>query len=467
MSGIPYRFSAAFSAALLLLSVLAVPASATHVVGLPHDPLDCVANPVACVGGIGTGVGGTVGGIGGSLPGVGGGLPGVGGGLPGLGGGLPGVGGSLPPGLGGGLPGVGGSLPPGLGGALPPGLGDQVPPNLGGNLPSADVPATPVDGVPVVVPPTSEQAPQSKPAKAKPDSSPKTTTPAAERVLIEPVDGRTTSTGDPRQGSVGEGKSSSRRSHGGRFGRDGVDGSGPLPPSTGEQGSSGGGTSAKSSRKTAITEFAGRIIHRIPEQYRWPVFVLACMATFFALNTLRERFRSMRAENRALTDSLTHLPNRLAFERALAKEYRRADRYDRPLSMLLLDLDGFKEINDTKGHAAGDEVLRRAAIAISSRVRSDDLAARLGGDEFVVICPETSAESAQELALSLEKALAETSIQSSIGVAEREREDDGLPEYLVARADAAMYRRKQSSGGGRERRSATTASSPLAGLAAA
>jgi diguanylate cyclase (GGDEF)-like protein len=197
------------------------------------------------------------------------------------------------------------------------------------------------------------------------------------------------------------------------------------------------------------------------------VFVLACMATFFALNTLRERFRSMRAENRALTDSLTRLPNRIAFERTLAKEYRRADRYDRPLSMLLLDLDGFKEINDTQGHAAGDEVLRRAAAAISGRVRSDDLAARLGGDEFVVICPETSEASAQELARLLEEALAEASIQSSIGVAEREPEDDGLPEYLVARADAAMYRRKQRSGGGRDRRSGVAVSSPVAGLAAA
>ncbi len=142
-----------------------------------------------------------------------------------------------------------------------------------------------------------------------------------------------------------------------------------------------------------------------------------------------------------------HLPNRLAFERALAREYRRADRYDRPLSMLLLDLDGFQGDHDTQATPRGDEILRKASAVLAERVRLDDMAARLGGDEFVVICPETSAESAQGLARSLEEALAEASIQSSIGVAEREPEDDGLPEYLVARADASMYRRKSRSGG--------------------
>jgi diguanylate cyclase (GGDEF)-like protein len=205
-------------------------------------------------------------------------------------------------------------------------------------------------------------------------------------------------------------------------------------------------------RQNRPESIVSQAFDRIPEQYRWPVFVLACLATFLGMNSLRERRRSLRIEDRALTDSLTRLPNRLAFQRQLAKEWKRADRYDRPLSMLLLDLDGFKQINDTRGHAAGDEVLRDAAAVIARHIRSSDMAARLGGDEFVVLCPETTAAEAKTLAGSLEKRLREVPIRTSVGFAEREPEDEGVPEYLVARADASMYRRKQRSGAARERR---------------
>jgi GGDEF domain-containing protein len=82
------------------------------------------------------------------------------------------------------------------------------------------------------------------------------------------------------------------------------------------------------------------------------------------------------------------------------------------------------------------------------------MAARLGGDEFVVLCPETSADEARKLASDLEDALAGASIRSSIGFAERELEDEGMPEYLVARADASMYHRKQRSSGRADRRRA-------------
>jgi diguanylate cyclase (GGDEF)-like protein len=447
LSTFTYRFSAALSAALLLLSVLAVPANATHIAGLPDDPTSCVADPTAClpdpVGGI---VGDPLGG-GGVLPGLGGGLPGLGGGLPG---GLPGVGGGVP-GVGGGLPGVGGGLPE-LPGGLPP---VENPPT---------VPSNPVGGAPQVAPPATEQKPDPEPSKSKPDSEPKHTSPAPDRVVVEPADGRTTSAGTWRRSGSG-GKSRSHDTQGGPLSGEAILGSGPVPPSPSSPLVVPSGVAK---RGGGVAGFAGRLLQRIPEQYRWPVFVLSCIATFFALNTLRERFRSMRALDRALTDSLTSLPNRLAFEQALAKEYKRADRYDRPLSMLLLDLDGFKEINDTYGHAAGDDVLRKAAVAIASRIRTDDLAARLSGDEFVILCPETSTASAQELARSLEESLAEVSIRSSIGVAEREMEDDGVPEYLVARADASMYRCKQRSGGGRERRSKPVSSGqPLAGMAGA
>ena len=134
--------------------------------------------------------------------------------------------------------------------------------------------------------------------------------------------------------------------------------------------------------------------------------------------------------------------------------------------MLLIDLDNFKEVNDTQGHAAGDAVLREVAAAISGRIRVSDLAARLGGDEFVVICPETPLEGLKILARSLEERLGEASIATSIGFTEREPADAD-PEHFVERADAAMYRRKQSAPKHRERRAGRLAApQPLLGAAA-
>jgi diguanylate cyclase (GGDEF)-like protein len=194
---------------------------------------------------------------------------------------------------------------------------------------------------------------------------------------------------------------------------------------------------------SAPTEFVGRVFERIPPQYRAAVVVLACISALLAIISLRERRRSIRVQRLALVDPLTGLPNRQAFERRLAKEWKRAERYDRPLGMMLLDLDDFKEINDTQGHAAGDAVLREVAAAISGRVRAPDIAARLGGDEFVVLCCETPLGGVESLARSLEERLRQASIRTSVGFTEREPSDES-PDDLVARADAAMYRRKQA-----------------------
>ena len=123
-----------------------------------------------------------------------------------------------------------------------------------------------------------------------------------------------------------------------------------------------------------------------------------------------------------MIDSLTALPNRQAFERRLAKEWRRAERYERSVGVLMLDLDDFKQINDGQGHAAGDRALGEAAVLISGRIRSADMAARWGGDEFVVLCPETDAPGLKILARSLEDRLRHAGIASSAGYAEREPE---------------------------------------------
>jgi diguanylate cyclase (GGDEF)-like protein len=215
----------------------------------------------------------------------------------------------------------------------------------------------------------------------------------------------------------------------------------------------------------APSTFVDSVASRIPAQYRWPVLVLACLVVLFAFTSLRERRRSVRVERAAFVDSLTGLPNRPAFERRLAKEWRRSERYNRPLGMLLIDLDDFKHVNDTQGHAAGDAVLQEVAASISGRIRVSDMAARLGGDEFVVICPETPLEGLKVLARSLEECLSETAIATSIGYTEREPADED-PEHFVERADAAMYRRKQRARQQRKRGTPRVAAPSLAAATA-
>ena len=110
------------------------------------------------------------------------------------------------------------------------------------------------------------------------------------------------------------------------------------------------------------------------------------------LSSLRDAFNHQR--QLARTDQLTGLANSRAFGELAEFELLRARRYGRPLSLLYIDLDGFKSINDQQGHAAGDVVLQRAAGALRESLRRTDIVARLGGDEFVVLLPETGAESA-------------------------------------------------------------------------
>ncbi len=110
------------------------------------------------------------------------------------------------------------------------------------------------------------------------------------------------------------------------------------------------------------------------------------------LSSLRDAFNHER--QLARTDQLTGLANSRAFGELAEFELLRARRYGRPLSLLYIDLDGFKSINDQLGHAAGDVVLQRAAGALRECLRRTDVVARLGGDEFVVLLPETGTESA-------------------------------------------------------------------------
>jgi two-component system cell cycle response regulator len=141
----------------------------------------------------------------------------------------------------------------------------------------------------------------------------------------------------------------------------------------------------------------------------------------------------------------------------LEAEIDRAQRYDRPLSLLLVDLDHFKDVNDTHGHAGGDEVLRAVADVLAAVCRDVDLAARIGGEEFAILLPETDARGAEHVAERARGRIAESHhrapsgagfrITASAGVASLGREVTSA-EGLLQAADDALYRAK---GEGRNR----------------
>jgi diguanylate cyclase (GGDEF)-like protein len=164
-----------------------------------------------------------------------------------------------------------------------------------------------------------------------------------------------------------------------------------------------------------------------------------------ALERSQERSRDLLADLERLSrqDGLTGLANRRCWDEQLEREVERARRGNRPLSVLLCDVDHFKRINDHHGHAEGDAVLRRVGERIASRVRTGDVLARLGGDELGVCCPDTTLDEAVALALQLRAVVVDPggSVTVSIGVAALEP-SDASPDPLLDRADRALYRAK-------------------------
>lgn len=160
---------------------------------------------------------------------------------------------------------------------------------------------------------------------------------------------------------------------------------------------------------------------------------------------------------RTTLDPLTGVGNRATVLHQLEAHFKLARRHHRPLSLILADLDQFKQVNDTHGHRAGDRALAAFGDLLLRRVRSSDTVGRLGGDEFLIVLPETSAVLALRAADDLCRAIADQSLAAegapdlritcSLGVAElKEGDDDGGA--LLARADAALYGAKA---GGRNR----------------
>ena len=159
-----------------------------------------------------------------------------------------------------------------------------------------------------------------------------------------------------------------------------------------------------------------------------------------------------RLEELATTDPLTRALNRRALADRLAIEMDRAKRYGSELTILLIDIDFFKRINDSWGHLAGDEVLRQIAARIQAAVRTVDIVARYGGEEFVIILPETSTHGATTFAERLRMGIAAHEFAAggaiirltvSIGLSTFPAVDIASADDFFARADAAMYRAKQ------------------------
>jgi diguanylate cyclase (GGDEF)-like protein len=156
------------------------------------------------------------------------------------------------------------------------------------------------------------------------------------------------------------------------------------------------------------------------------------------------------------TDGLTGLINRRAFSESLAREMSRAVRYQRPLSLVVLDIDHFKSLNDTLGHLAGDAALRQLGALLRANLRREDVLGRMGGEEFALLLPEIDLEGARIVADKIRRIVearafeyegSSMRITVSAGVASREaRESDG--EELLRRADTHLYAAKR---GGRNR----------------
>jgi diguanylate cyclase (GGDEF)-like protein len=165
--------------------------------------------------------------------------------------------------------------------------------------------------------------------------------------------------------------------------------------------------------------------------------------------------RARQFSSEARTDHLTGLANRREFERVMEREVALGERHDRRLSMMMIDLDNLKRINDRQGHRVGDAALRLVAQQLQRVVRASDVCARVGGDEFAVAMPETTIERAAEVASRMRAAIRQASLSSkssepvavSIGVAAWRPGQDWQAVYQVADGDLYEDKRRRKTDG--------------------
>jgi diguanylate cyclase (GGDEF)-like protein len=176
----------------------------------------------------------------------------------------------------------------------------------------------------------------------------------------------------------------------------------------------------------------------VPAAIAMPLAILVLLSGKLRLERERDQMRRY-----ALRDPLTGVFNRRALDGRLEHEMARHRRQGESFTVLVLDLDGFKRVNDRFGHEAGDDVLREVARALVGAVREQDTVARLGGDEFCVVAPETSERGAGGLVARIDQALAGVTagisgVSASIGLAEFPADGARAPELLAVADQAAL-----------------------------
>jgi diguanylate cyclase (GGDEF)-like protein len=202
-------------------------------------------------------------------------------------------------------------------------------------------------------------------------------------------------------------------------------------------------------RQQALAGSAGQLV-----SFQTAVVDVFTTSDLFRVPVLIERSELKKLELNAVTDPLTGLHNRRLFQETFQKELNRAKRYAQPLSLVMLDLHRFKEVNDQHGHPRGDEVLRAAAATLRKSLRTSDAAFRIGGDEFAMMLPQTDA--VQALSLSKRIGVVFAEILQSLQLGMDVTMDHGVATYpmdgehsdqLVRIADERLYRSKHGNHG--------------------
>ena len=210
---------------------------------------------------------------------------------------------------------------------------------------------------------------------------------------------------------------------------------------------------ASNESRHLVSAFQSGAVDYITKPYRVPE-LLARVKTHLQLKKYREELQKALSdlEQLVITDALTGIPNRRHLFEFAAKQLHQAELYQRPLSLLMLDVDHFKKINDNYGHAVGDEVLKLVANNLKRTLRQEDCLSRFGGEEFVAILPETDIEEAIMIGERVRLNIAELGILAqdhclnitiSLGISALKPDDQNIDD-LLKRADDALLEAKRS-----------------------